>query len=185
MIILKLKGNIGVAAYGVIANLSLVMVAIFTGVSQGIQPILSNGYGYGNLLKVKKTLQYALISVLILSGIIYFGIYIQADAITSVFNSENNPDLQKMAVWGLKLYFTSTLFVGCNAVISVFFTSTEKPVPAQIISMARGLVLIVPMAFALSAMWGMTGVWLAFPVTEMAVLAAVGIVYLLRRNVKR
>ena len=35
-IILGLTGNIGVAAYGVIANLSLVVVAIYTGVAQGM-----------------------------------------------------------------------------------------------------------------------------------------------------
>ena len=35
-IILQLAGNTGVAAYGVIANLSLVVISIYTGISQGI-----------------------------------------------------------------------------------------------------------------------------------------------------
>ena len=41
-------GNVGVAAYGVIANLSLVVTAIYTGIGQGIQPILSSSFGAGN-----------------------------------------------------------------------------------------------------------------------------------------
>ena len=45
MIILSLRGNVGVAAYGVIANISLVVVSIFTGISQGMQPLLSRAYG--------------------------------------------------------------------------------------------------------------------------------------------
>ena len=46
-ILLRLEGNVGVAAYGVIANLSLVVLSIFTGISQGIQPLLSARYGAG------------------------------------------------------------------------------------------------------------------------------------------
>ncbi len=46
-IILRLQGNIGVAAYGVVANLSLVVVSIYTGIAQGTQPVLSRVYGYG------------------------------------------------------------------------------------------------------------------------------------------
>ncbi len=38
-IILGLMGNIGVAAYGIIANLSIVVIALYTGIAQGIQPL--------------------------------------------------------------------------------------------------------------------------------------------------
>ena len=44
-IILNLQGNIGVAAYGVVANLSLVVGSIYTGIAQGTQPVLSRAYG--------------------------------------------------------------------------------------------------------------------------------------------
>ena len=45
LIILRLAGNTGVAAYGVVANISLVAVALFNGISQGSQPLLSSFYG--------------------------------------------------------------------------------------------------------------------------------------------
>lgn len=47
MIILRLAGNIGVAAYGVVANTSLVAVALFNGIAQGSQPLISDYYGRG------------------------------------------------------------------------------------------------------------------------------------------
>ena len=47
LLILKFAGNIGVAAYGIVANLALIVLAIFTGVSQGIQPLLSRAFGQG------------------------------------------------------------------------------------------------------------------------------------------
>ena len=49
----------------------------------------------------------------------------------------------------------------------------ERALPAHITSLLRGFLLILPMAFLLAACWGMTGVWLAFPLTE-AVTAALG-----------
>lgn len=47
MLMLRLEGNTAVAAYGVIANLILVVIAIFTGIGQGIQPLISRAYGRG------------------------------------------------------------------------------------------------------------------------------------------
>lgn len=46
-IILRLQGNTGVAAYGVVANLSLVVLSIYTGIAQGMQPLVSRFYGKG------------------------------------------------------------------------------------------------------------------------------------------
>lgn len=168
-IILKLQGNIGVAAYGVIANLSLVVSAIYTGIAQGIQPLISRAYGCGDIKNSRLILRYAMTTMLVLSCAVYLLVFFFADPITSIFNSEHNLQLQEIAPFGLKLYFTAVGFVGFNIIISVFFTSTEKPVPAHFISLLRGLLLIIPMAFLLSALWGIIGVWLAFPVTEFVV----------------
>lgn len=38
---------------------------------------------------------------------------------------------------------------------------------------ARGIAVIVPVAFALSAVWGITGAWLAYPASEATILAEV------------
>lgn len=169
IIILKLQGNIGVAAYGVIANISLVIMAIYTGVAQGIQPIISSNYGAGNYTNVQAILRYALTSVLVISGIVYLCVFFGASQIINIFNSEQNALLQSIAVTGLKYYFTACLFAGFNIIISVYFTSTEYPRPAHIISILRGFIIIIPMAFLLSSISGIIGVWCAFPVTELLV----------------
>lgn len=177
IIILALSGNIGVAAYGVIANLSLVVVAIYTGIGQGIQPIISREYGRGDMKNTHQILKYAIVSTIVLSILIYGIMFFFADPITRIFNSENNMELQKMAVEGLKLYFLAVIFVGFNIVLTVYFTSIEKPMPAQVISLLRGLIIIIPMAYILAALLKMTGVWLAFPVTEALVFVIAIAVY--------
>ncbi len=178
IIILDLKGNIGVAAYGVIANISLVILAIYTGIAQGVQPLLSEHYGFGNRRNVGSFLKYALLSVLFISVVLYGGIYVGASQIVALFNSENNPLLQSIATDGLKIYFTGCFFAGINLVMANYFLSTERPVPAQVITLLRGFFVIIPTTYAMAKVAGMTGVWWSFPVTELLVSLAGGLIYL-------
>lgn len=188
-IILHLQGNTGVAAYGVVANLSLVVISIYTGIAQGTQPILSRAYGYGEREIQKRILRYALKTMLVISCGIYLIFLFSANSIVSVFNSEQNIQLQQIAETGLKLYFTAIPFVGFNIIISSYFTSIEKALPAQIISLSRGFLVIIPMAFFLSFLLKMTGVWLSFPITECFVALAGIALYIKsergKKNVKR
>lgn len=49
------------------------------------------------------------------------------------------------------------------------FVRIKKAAPAQMISLLRGLLFIIPLAYVLSAAFGITGVWLAFPAAELMV----------------
>ncbi len=175
-IILKLQGNVGVAAYGVIANLSLVVIAIYTGIAQGIQPLISRNHGMKNEKNVKAIFRYAITTMLLLSAFIYTGIFLFASQITGIFNSEQNQMLQSIATQGLRLYFIACPFAGFNIVLSIYFTSTEHPKPAHMISILRGFAVIIPMAFLLSFLAQIQGVWCAFPATELLV-AIIGLLF--------
>lgn len=166
VLVLKLCGNVGVAAYGVVANLSLVLISIYTGIAQGIQPIISRAYGKNDLVTIQQTKRYGIVTELIISGFVYSCIAIFAPAITAIFNSEENILLAQIAVPGLRLYFTAAPFVGFNIVLSVYFTSIGKALPAQVISLLRGIFLIVPLAFLMAQLGGINGIWLTFPLTE-------------------
>lgn len=182
IIILAISGNIGVAAYGIIANLSLVIIAVYTGIAQGIQPILGNNFGRGNFKNVRSILKYALITVFAISAIIFILMIFNSYFIVEIFNSENNGILSEIAIRGLKLYFIACPFVGFNIIISVYFTCIDHPFPSHIISLMRGLLIIIPMAIILSDMFGMSGVWLAFPVTELIVMI-IALLFILKRKI--
>ncbi len=181
-IFMTLSGNVGVAAYGIIANLSLVVISIYTGIAQGMQPIISRAYGKGSQDSAMQTLRYGIFTMLSLSAIIYLGIYFLSGFIAGIFNSEGNLQLQAIAVSGLKLYFTAVPFAGFNILLSSFFTSTEKALPSHLLSLLRGFILIIPMAFLLSYLAKATGLWLAFPITEGIVCLAGAITYLLLKR---
>lgn len=144
------------------------MTALYTGLAQGMQPLLSTYYGKNDPLQIRKIMCYGQIAMTVLSAAMYGVLFIFAPQVTAVFNSEGNEVLQKIAEVGLKLYFASNIFLGFNTVAATFFTSVERALPAHILSLLRGFVLIIPLAFVMSVLWGMNGIWLCFPVTEAA-----------------
>ena len=105
MIILGLAGNTGVAAYGVVANASLVAVALFNGVAQGSQPLISEAYGKDIHKDVKTYLKMAVTTAIGVSVLLLIFIYLFAPVVTAVFNGEHNQMLADYAENGLRLYF--------------------------------------------------------------------------------
>lgn len=169
LLILGLAGNVGVAAYGVVANISIVVIAIYNGIAQGVQPLLSREYGRSQEKNVHRFLDWAMMLTVILAMVIYVGIYWNADVIAMIFNSGRDMDLQRIAVEGLKIYFTACPFVGANILLAIYFAATDQAAPAQMISLLRGLIVIVPLAFIMANVAGLTGVWMTFPLTELVV----------------
>lgn len=181
MIILSIEGNIGVAAYGVVANISIVVIAIFNGIAQGTQPLISEAYGKSDGESIRKFMKYAVFTVAMVSAVVYSIIFFFPEPIASIFNSENSSVLEIIAVDGLRIYFTGIIFAGVNICAAIYFSSMEKALPAQIISLLRGVLIIVPMAFLLSRFLEITGVWLSFPATE-AVVSVIGIILIIKNN---
>ena len=88
--------------------------------------------------------------------------------------------MQKIAVPGLKIYFTALPFAGFNLILSALFTSAERPRPARAVALLRGAGLIIPAAFLLSSLAGMAGVWLSFPAAEAASALCAALLWLQR-----
>jgi putative MATE family efflux protein len=166
LVILSLKGNLGVAAYGIVANIALVGISIFTGIAQGMQPLISKGYGLKNYEVLRKVLKYGLLTSLSLALIIYFVMFLNADGIIGIFNSQNNLEIAQIAKTGLRIYFIGFFFVGINIIMAMYLSATEYAKDAFIISIARGCIIIVPLVLLLSRIWNMAGVWFAFVLTE-------------------
>jgi len=167
---LRLAGTLGVAAYGIVANLALMALALFTGVNQGVQPLVSLAHGRGDAAGVRTlcrmALGLALCAGLCMAALAFFA----AGPLVSLFNRDGDPALQQMAEQGLRLYFLGFPFAGLNLVTASFLGAAEHPSRSLRLSLLRGFVAIVAAALLLAALLGLTGVWLAFPAAEGAVL---------------
>lgn len=183
LLILGISGNIGVAAYGVIANIALVLTSMYTGISQGVQPVISQCFGrheYGN---IRKVLRYAFTTSTVLAALSYLITFIWAGPIVSAFNKDNDPVLNAIAVNGMHIYFTAFVFIGINIITATFLSSTDNPGDAFFVSVFRGFLLVIPMAFLLSFLFGINGIWITLPFTEL--LVALPAVYFIRKILKK
>ncbi|MCI6691760.1 MULTISPECIES: MATE family efflux transporter [unclassified Clostridium] len=175
--ILKISNNTGVAAYGIIANLALIVISIFTGIAQGIQPIISKSYGEGKIKNIRTIFKYGIITAIILGvGCYLFGL-IFSEEIVNLFNSEGDKVLLSMAIGGINIYFSAFIFMGINIVTTSFFASINKPKESFAISMIRGLIIVIPLILLLPNFLGMTGVWLTIPLSEAITLFISIIIY--------
>lgn len=109
---------------------------------------------------------YALLTALLLALLSYAVIFLLADPIADLFNKDQNTALTSIAADGMRIYFTSLFFSGINIVAAVFLSSTDHPKQAFILSLLRGFLLIIPAAFLLAHLFGLTGIWMSLPVTE-------------------
>lgn len=166
-LILGLTGNDGVAAYGIVANLALVAAAIFNGIAQGAQPLLSNFYGKGETKAVKKVLQMSIGTAMIITVLIILATNLFTGSIVEIFNSEGNKIMETLATKGVRLYFTGFLFAGFNIVGAGYLSATESAGWAFMVSVLRGFIAISVCAMVMAALFGMTGVWLAFAAAEL------------------
>lgn len=166
MLILEIAGNVGVAAYGVAANMALVATAIFNGISQGSQPLFSEFFGKGDRPSVSKVLRLAVLVSLGMAGLLLLLVNGIPGPIVAAFNSENDVQMTAYAVTGLRLYFIGFIFAGINIVGSGYLSAVAEAGWAFFTSILRGFVAIILCAVVMAKLFGMEGVWLAFPVSE-------------------
>jgi len=183
LVILGIEGNIGVAAFSVIANIAIIVIALFTGVAQGIQPLISKGQGTGDRVLVNQTLKYALITASAIAVLAYGIIYFNTDTIVSMFNSESDATFAYLATHGLRIYFIGLLFAGINFVASAYFSAVGNAKEAVVISILRSCVINIPLVIILGTIFAINGVWSAFITTEL-IVASISAV-LLYINFKR
>lgn len=170
LLVMHAAGTIGVAAYGVVANLALVVLSVFTGIAQGSQPLLSHAYGMQDLSVVRRVYHMALLLASALGLLALGAALLFPTQLVSLFNSEGNAALQAIAEPGLKLYFIGFLFVGFNFVSAALLGATEQAGASFRVSFFRGCLGIVPAACLFAFLFGMTGIWLAFPAVELVTL---------------
>lgn len=165
----------GLISYTVIAYFSTLVVMTMSGISQGMQPLVSYHYGRNDHDHVLHFLKLAMRTALV-SSVVWFGV-IQgfAGTFTGIFiSSQNAPELFDSTARALRLFSSSYLIVGINVVLATFFASVNKSALASLVSLGRGMVLIAISLVAVSSVMGETGLWIAPGVSELLCAAMAG-----------
>ena len=178
-VLLRLAGNTGVAAYGIVANLALVAVAVFTGLSTGVQPLVSHSSGTGESASLRRLFRYGIVTAIAIATVLFTVVFVFAGPIAAAFNSAGDPVLAGYAVTGLRIYFLGFWCAGLNIVCAAFFSASGRSGQGFAISLLRGVIFIPPVLLALTAFADVNGVWATFPTVE-ALVAVLTLVCLSR-----
>lgn len=182
-VLLQLADNYAVAAYGVISNIAIVVLAIANGVALGVQPIASREYGQHHFTNVTTALKMGTLITLPLATISFVILVTFKLPIIEAFNTAHSAQLVSYARVGLPIYFTSTFFSTLNLLFILFLTAINAARASFTLSILRGYVILLPAILILAALVGINGVWSAVPVTEFLVCIIASL--LVRQRIKQ
>lgn len=166
VILLDLAGEAGVAAITAILYLQMFQMAVYSGYSFGVAPLVSYKYGamaWGELRHIVRvsfvSLALASLSVIALS-------FLFAQQAVTIFISPDSATFA-LAERGLILFSLGYLFKGFNVFMSAFFTALSNGLVSATLSCSRTFLFLVVALFTLPKILGTDGVWLAVPIAEL------------------
>ncbi len=179
--ILAGHGHIPVAVMGIIFRLKMFAVMPVIGISQGLLPIIGYNYGAGNLVRIREALlKGAGISTLIITAASAV-LMLYPTFFLSLFSSEK--ELLTMGKYALRIMFIMFPLIGAQFVSTVFFQATGKGIPSLFLSILREVIFFIPFILLLSSLYGLEGVWLARPASDL--LAFLVTMLLISRELKQ
>ena len=180
--LMKVAGENGVAAYGVILYVNFIFIAIYLGYAYGSAPIVAFNYGAGKKAELQNVLKKSL-KLLLGTGIVLLSIGVLFAGVLSGLFVGYDAQLYAMTVRGLRFYAVSFLLSGFNIYGSSFFTALNNGVVSAAISFLRTVVFEVAAVLILPLFFGLDGVWCAITVAELAsILITIGAFSALRRR---
>lgn len=181
----KLAGTNGVVVYTVVFNLMTVSLSLFEGISQTIQPSVSNFFGEGTYANVKATIKYAFLTILIVCGGITVILELVPGIIPAIFGIEDG-GLMADAIVAVRIYSIGMIITTINVVAGYYFQSTERNLMAAVLVSLRSFVIFLALVFVLGKLYGINGIWAAYVVTEVVCFVILVMMIFLRRgNLKK
>lgn len=164
-LILYSFSKLAVAVFGAYFKVqSMAFMPVF-GLNNGMIPIISYNYGAKKPSRMIKTMK---LGVLVACCIMIFCLVLMQlfpGQVLKIFDATD--DMLSMGIPAVRIMSTAFIFAGFSVTCSGMFQAVGKGVYSMIVSMARQLFVILPVAYFLSkAMNSVNGVWLAFPIAE-------------------
>ncbi|MFI3168738.1 MAG: MATE family efflux transporter [Faecalibacterium sp.] len=164
LIIVAAFGEIGISAFSAASYLLWVILYIFIGLAQGVQPLLSISFGEGDIQKERYFLHTALKVGIVLSVGIYAIIFFLGRNIITVFSTDIA--LIEIAYHCLLVYGLSFVFSTINVIFTTYYLSTERTKAALQITVLRSLVVNAACIFLVPMLFGAQFIWAGIVVAE-------------------
>lgn len=167
--LMRLAGENGVAAYGVIMYVDMIFISLFLGYSVGCAPVIGYNFGAKNTGELKNLFRKSLVLNAVFGAAMTAAAELLAAPLAAVFVGYDD-GLMRLTVHGLRLYSLSFLLCGFNVFSSAFFTALSNGPLSALISFLRTLVFESGAVLLLPRLLGLDGVWLAIVAAESVTL---------------
>lgn len=175
--IMKYGGTTELAVYGVIVTTSGLLIAMFSGIGQALQPLVSANYGAGQNNRVKSFLRMAMITSCVM-GVLFTGTGVMFPVqITKMF-IDATPEVLKAAPGIFRIYFLTFIPVGFSVLAIYYLQSIRKNKMATLIAVMRSILISGLLILILPMIWGATGLWCATPISD-TIVACAAIAYII------
>lgn len=178
--VVSMAGTDGVVVYTVVFNLYTVSLALFEGLSQTIQPMVSVYFGEKSHRRIKYSLKLAFIATFIICGAVTVLLEIIPGIVPRVFGI-SDVVLIEQAIQAVRIYAISMIIMTINVIIGYYLQSIEYNSMAAWLVSLRGCILFLGSVFVLGKMFGMNGVWGAYTLAEVLTF----IVFIIMNKSKR
>ncbi len=191
-ILFNLGGEAMIAVYAIIGR--ILMFALFPvfGITQGFLPIAGFNYGAEKYDRVKETIYTATKYASVLGSIVFLGLLIFPEALTSLFlsNRADLPTEDKLVNTfvlehtpnAIRWVFAATPIIALQLIGAAYFQAIGKAIPALLLTLTRQGFFFIPLILILPNYFGELGIWLSFPIAD--VLATIVTGLYLRKEIK-
>jgi putative MATE family efflux protein len=161
------------AVFGVYFKLQSFVLLPIIGLNNGMMPIIAYNFGARKPDRIKQTLKYSYLAayVMILVG---FGLFVAVpEKMLLLFSASD--DMLAIGVPALRIISLHFLLAAFSIVSSSFFQAMGHGFISMINAISRQLLVLLPVAYILSKIGGLTAVWWAFPIAELVAVALAAI----------
>ena len=163
-------GDLAVGAYGVVNSVASIVLMLFLGLCQGMQPIAGYNYGAGHSDRLKQV--YLLTLKICVAGGIVGTLSALLIPGTLIRMFTNDADLLRIGIPAMRYLLVFAPLIGYTVTNSQFFQSIDRPWIAIVTSLSRQVIFLIPLMFVIPSLFvrwgwnGLTGVWVSCTVCD-------------------
>lgn len=148
-------GTNAVAAMGAAGKSTLIISMIQMGLCMGVQPLMAYCYGAKNMPRIKETL--TKLSILTIATGLFVTLFCLFNSRTVVALFLKEPEALALGQQMVTLLVLSGPFLGLFYIGSSFLQASGNALLATIVSMLRQGFFLIPLLYAMNALFGVTG----------------------------
>ena len=157
--------EIPIAVGGIVSKVFVIFIALIIGMTQGVQPIVGYNYGAKYYERVRQTIFLALKIGFGLSFVTWAVFEIFPLQIIQLFGNGNDLYFE-FGIRYMRYFMLFTLINGITILITTFFPAIGKAKTGAFLSLARQLLILLPVMLLMTYIFGVEGMMFATPVSD-------------------